>query len=339
VKDYQHFSAEEFTLDEYFREWLLQPTAEADEYWSTFLLQHPEKYQAVEQAKVMLRALQNSRPIDHPYQLESEWLLLNQHIGAYEQSQRQRHLQLVQRYSLAACIMLCMIGGFWWLYAQGKTTTYTTAFNETREVVLPDGSTVILNANSTLSFASDWDSALVERIVMLEGEAFFAVEEKEVRQGDTTFFAKFIVKTDQIEVEVLGTRFNVNNHSSEPQVALESGKVLVRNSSGEALYLVPGEIAALSENRLYKKNVETELITSWKENKLLFEETPVPEILEMIENRYGYKIIVKTDKLNDKVYTGSSPANDIDLLTYKLSRLYSLDIHKEGNNLTITDKF
>jgi hypothetical protein len=56
----------------------------------------------------------------------------------------------------------------------------------------------------------------------------------------------------------------------------------------------------------------------------------------MIESRYGYRIELNTDYLDDKRYTGSNPADEVDLLLYKLSRLYGLSIQEEGRTLTIS---
>lgn len=338
---YQHFSSDDFTLDPYFQKWVLNPGQEDQHYWTNFLLLYPEKEKELEHAKAMLLTLDRARPVSDEQQMEQEWNLLNDTIHQYERERKQKSIGLFQRYGVAATILLCLIAGsFWWYGMQSNLLTYTTDFNETQTIMLPDGSTVILNANSTLSFEKDWQSvstagASPVRKVVLDGEAYFMVEKKQIQQGDSSYYAKFIVQTDRLEVEVLGTRFNVNDHLPNTQVTLESGKVLVRNDRGEALYLDPGEIVELTDNQLLKKSAEVELYTSWKDNKLIFEETPVLEILEMIERRYGYQIEVNTDYLNDKLYTGSSPANDAELLIYKLSRLYNLSVKKEGKELTI----
>lgn len=339
---YQTFSADDFVLDDYFRSWILQPSYENQRYWSNYLLLYPEKEKEIEQAKVMVRALDSARPVTNSRQLEEEWSLLSDTIRHYEQSRKFRIKPWLQRYSIAASVALCLLlAGIWWYTEQNTMLTYTTDFNETQTITLPDGSTVVLNANSTLSFYKDWQATSTEassavRKVMLDGEAFFTVEKKQVQQGDSSYYSKFIVVTDRIEVEVLGTRFNVNDHITNTQVSLESGKVLVRNSKGEEIAMVPGEIVELADNHLLKKTAEVELYTSWKDNKLIFEETPVPQILEMIESRYGYTIELKTDYLDDKRYTGSSPADEVDLLLYKLSRLYDLSIRQEGKTLTIS---
>lgn len=97
---------------------------------------------------------------------------------------------------------------------------YATQYGEQRVVELPDHSVVSLNANSTLRFRNDWSQANTLREVWLDGEAFFSVQKQEGAAGP----AKFIVHTNDLDVEVLGTRFNVSNRmaggresAAEPQ--------------------------------------------------------------------------------------------------------------------------
>ena len=84
-------------------------------------------------------------------------------------------------------------------------------------IKLPDGSLVQLNANSTLSFDTQWDAS-ADRCVWLNGEAFFEVEKKpETKQ-------KFKVITADLTVEVLGTEFNINSHHQQTRVFLQEGE-------------------------------------------------------------------------------------------------------------------
>src|SRR5690606_15777064 len=93
----------------------------------------------------------------------------------------------------------------------------TTGYGETRKINLPDGSLVVLNANSELKYESNWQQAPM-REVWLQGEAFFEVVK-------TTEEKQFIVHTGSLDVEVLGTQFNVHNRHQKVQVVLSSGKV------------------------------------------------------------------------------------------------------------------
>lgn len=337
MPDYSIYTANDFILDAYFQQEVLSPTAETQRYWRNFRLLHPEKESALEQAQTMIRALHQGKLHPDLDQLEQEWNLLSTAVNGYERERNLSAFRWPVRFSVAASVALCLLlGGIWWYAAQPTVVRYSTDFNETKIIHLPDGSTVTLNANSTLSFRDNWSATLSERRVALEGEAFFAVEKNLIHHQDSAYFSKFIVQTSQLEIEVLGTRFNVNDHVSNTQVALESGKVLVKQEGGNSLYLIPGEVVELINHGLHKKTTEVKTVSSWKDNKLIFKQTPVPEILEMIENRYGYRIKYNPASLKNKRYTGSSPVDDVDLLLYKISRLYGLSIQSEGENVTLT---
>ncbi|MBK8505327.1 MAG: FecR domain-containing protein [Saprospiraceae bacterium] len=94
---------------------------------------------------------------------------------------------------------------------------YTAGFGERQKIVLPDGSAVDLNANSSLRLGSQWVEGIQE--VWLEGEAYFEVE-KNLSKG-----VKFTVHTNGPDVEVVGTHFNVDSRKEETRIYLEEGKV------------------------------------------------------------------------------------------------------------------
>ena len=112
----------------------------------------------------------------------------------------------------AAVLLLMMVTGYLLLFPSIEKVVHQTGYGETAQLSLPDGSQVVLNANSSISFLPDWDEKK-ERTVTLEGEAFFSI-------SHTVDHQKFIVHSKNIEVEVLGTAFNVNNRRGKSQVVL-----------------------------------------------------------------------------------------------------------------------
>jgi len=143
-----------------------------------------------------------------------------------------------------------------------------TDYGQQQSIELPDGSTVELNANSSLTFEKNWNQ-LETRKVWLKGEAFFEVVKKEQSHQ------KFQVITKDLTVEVLGTVFNVNSHREETKVFLQEGKVnLSLNGLEETMLLEPGEIIAYSQSK--KEHPEKQQVlrsqhTSWKYGLLLFD--------------------------------------------------------------------
>jgi transmembrane sensor len=165
---------------------------------------------------------------------------------------------------------------------------FTTTIGEFEEVTLPDGSTVSLNANSTLSYAGEWD-----RTLSLEGEAFF-----EVTKG-----SKFTVNTAGGNVEVLGTSFNVFAREKELIVACKTGKVkvAVAEKSFEEV-ITPGETVSSKKDTIQKLKIEPLMIGKWQTGEFYFENRPVIEVLDEIKRQY--KVTIKTDSLEDKLFSG-----------------------------------
>ena len=174
-----------------------------------------------------------------------------------------------------------MIAG-WFLFQQFNPSEQIaqTGFDERKEIVLPDGSHVTLNGNSTLQYFSDW-SAGETRVVKLQGEAYFQVDKK--KETNT----KFQVLTEDLTVEVLGTFFNVNTRQEATKVFLEKGKVKVKleDKKSTQLLLEPGQVVSYSAKRkslLSPYKVANELQISWKDGYLTFKDSSLKEILEQL---------------------------------------------------------
>ena len=200
--------------------------------------------------------------------------------------------------------------------------------------MLPDGSEVILNGNSTLRYSTNWDETGNEREVWLEGEGFFAVTQQPNKEQ--SHFTKFTVHANNLRVEVRGTQFNVQNRPENTQVVLHEGKVLIRNDQQDSVLLRPNELAE-SDTRtgIRKKTVNAQHFISWKDQVLAFSEEPISNILDRLENTYGWQITVQDSSWLQQKYTGSVPTDRTELLFDKFSLLYELDIAYQNRQVTI----
>ena len=119
-----------------------------------------------------------------------------------------------------------------------NTICYTTNPGEQKKINLPDGSQVYLNEETRVVFAENWKAG-TERKVRLTGEAYFDVKEKRY-EGSTV---KFVVATKDVNVEVVGTKFNVKEISPKTQVYLQSGKIMLGiNDIGKTIEMNPSEL-------------------------------------------------------------------------------------------------
>ncbi|MEQ9443202.1 MAG: FecR domain-containing protein [Cyclobacteriaceae bacterium] len=211
--------------------------------------------------------------------------------------------------------------------------TYETGFGETMTIVLPDGSDVVLNSNSRLQYDTDWRTD-EKRKVALNGEAFFSV----VHTPDDRKFT--VITTDEVQVEVLGTQFNVHNRRNTTEVVLNEGKVKVHINAKEGqqeVLMEPGEWVAYSQatQQYQKKLINTKTYTSWKDRMLIFENQSLAEIALTLEDSYGYTIRFSDEKIKDYQFTGTLPTDKINVLFTMLAKSFDLKIEQKGKELWI----
>ena len=220
------------------------------------------------------------------------------------------------------------------------STLYKTGYGETATFVLPDNSVVTLNANSSLKYNANWQQQEM-REVWLTGEAFFHVST--IQQNQISKLpARFVVHTSQMNVEVLGTQFNVNERRGKTTVVLNSGKVKLNSnlSQHEELAMKPGDYVELSavDQKFIKKIVDPEIYSSWKDQKLILDNTSLGEIAQIIEDNYGLKVVFEDVAVAKKTLTGSIPTDDLNNFLTVLSASIDIQIQREGNKLILSNK-
>jgi len=175
------------------------------------------------------------------------------------------------------------------------TQTVTTPYGARTNFNLPDGSEVWLNSGSTISFPCQYGAI---RHVELTGQAYFHV----VKDGKP-----FFVKTGYGKVEVMGTSFDVKAYIDDSfQATLIEGSVRVSNNANQVATLKPGQQSIItSSNTIVCKEVRTDLVTSWKEGKLIFVKEPFEKVAKELERWYNVKIDLQGEKLKKLGYTGT----------------------------------
>jgi ferric-dicitrate binding protein FerR (iron transport regulator) len=267
-----------------------------------------------------------------------------------------RTLKLILKYA-AIALLFMSIGGILHYFASEKPAN-TSALSYTVEaplgarakVTLPDGSLVNLNAGSKLTYKSNYN--LTDRVVNLEGEAFFHVAKEKTKP--------FKVVTSSMVVHALGTSFNVKAYPLDDKVetTLVEGSVKVESQTAKSRehILKPNEKITFSktyksveisevgaankpivEKRESKHPVaqtETiESITSWKDNKLIFENEPLAEMAAKMRRWYGIDIYLNSvDSLNAR-YSGKFIYNEtvyqvLDILSRTTPIKYETRNHK-----------
>jgi transmembrane sensor len=218
-----------------------------------------------------------------------------------------------------------------WMMNQMNEIIYSTSYGEKKTIILSDSSEITLNSNSTLRLSSNYNSR--NREVFLTGEAYFDI--KEITTGSKKQL--FIVHANDVLVEVIGTKFNVSTRRNKTLVVLESGKVQLNLNKNEtdSHIMQPGEfVAYTSESKnLERKFVDPEIYSSWRNNILVFEEATIQQIAQTIEDHFGYAVILDDEELMRKMYKGTFPTDNVEVLLESLSKSFDLQVIMHGKNI------
>ncbi len=178
-------------------------------------------------------------------------------------------------------------------------TKISTNEGEKAHVFLPDSTEIILNSGSSVQYDMNYNTK--DRIVVLEGEAYFNVR--------TNLQKPFLVQTELIKVAATGTRFNVFAFNNEDRVetTLEEGAINVSIKGKETINVKSGQqvIYFVKSNKVQVNEVVVDTYTSWMENKLRFNDTPFEEVLRRIGRKYNVKFEITSRDLLNLKYTAT----------------------------------
>jgi ferric-dicitrate binding protein FerR (iron transport regulator) len=167
--------------------------------------------------------------------------------------------------------------------------------------------------------------------VWLEGEAFFEVVHTENHR-------KFVVHaTGNLDVEVLGTKFNVYGRKRSTRVLLNDGKVQLNiGQDRRRVTMHPGELVELdaATGGYRRKVVDPAQHSSWVHRYLLFKDTPVREVVTLLEDTYGVAVVMADPGLLQSKITGRVPINNLESLLFALSESLECEVTRDDGLIT-----
>ena len=204
-------------------------------------------------------------------------------------------------YAAAAAVALLLVALLWLRKSDpssGYDTSIVTKAGQQTKADLPDGSNVELNALTTLAFTdSDWDG---EREVYLKGEAFFRA-----KKGNT-----FTVLTEQGNVKVIGTQFNVYAREKTLEVKCTEGTVQVFNPKGtEKVLIKKGEQVSVVNGRMQRR-AGIDFTPKWFKGESVFRSASRSRVFGEIERQYGVTVI--GEGLEEKPFSGKFVNSDLE---------------------------
>ncbi len=277
--------------------------------------------------------------LDQEWQQVARKLDFKTQTGAWVVRMRQRQQSVSDswfrqsRYwAAAAAIFLVLVAGSL-LFRQLRTpglTTVAAAAGEQQQVELPDGTMVKLNSVSQIALAPDLSGA--ERLVRLEGEAFFEV----ARDG-----RPFLVQTQNAQVQVLGTAFNVRARGQETQVVVREGRVaLTPRTATQQIELSANQMAVCQQNRISQPPVavDAEQELGWLRGKLVFSKTPLAEVVAELQRRYDARIAIADRDLRQETLTATFAQKPLPEVLASISLAMNLQVTGAEAAYTLSKK-
>ncbi|QLC65041.1 DUF4974 domain-containing protein [Flavobacterium sp. LPB0248] len=214
--------------------------------------------------------------------------------------------------------------------------TLSVPYGKRFKLKLSDGTIVSLNAGSSLRYPEQF-GLNGNRNVYLTGEAFFEVAKDKEHP--------FVVNANQVDIKVLGTKFNVSAYPENPTVnsTLLEGSIQMSETAdpSNVILLEPNQMATWQNNtkKITLKNVDVSLYSAWTKGELAFKDTPFSTIAKIIQRTYDVEIINENSDLARQNFTGtiniseSSVENILDLLKRDTPFNYSI----KQKTITITN--
>lgn len=276
---------------------------------------------------------------------------LRQRIAAQRDAVREPALKPLPRrrsyrwLAIAAAVALLGAAGLWWMagsdMASGNDVfSTTTGPGETEEIVLPDGSTVVLNENSSLAMDKGFPNA-PQRSAELSGEAYFNITSDPSRP--------FRITTENAIVEVLGTAFNLRSYPDEGFTEVEVEEGLVRLSGqdgGQQVELSAGQRGVYQPGKPMQAQEEPGLNAhSWRTRRLRFRDIPLSEALTFLERHFKVELKLANEDLSDCSITMEFENATLDEVLETFELIFQAKAHKadggyllEGGRCALVDR-
>lgn len=320
---------EDVITDEDFLAWYHQKNNQQSQDWQNWLSKNEQQLPLVRDAINFLDSLSLKENVIARVETDEA-------LAALHARMEQRTAKLVTMrkpirwWMTAAAVIVLVTAGLVFWKMNAPQPILQAAYGQLSNNQLPDGSTLILNANSTAKLSKDWQDGK-DREVWLEGEAFFKVAKTAKR-------SRFIVHTDQLDVIVTGTQFNVMTRDNKTSVLLTEGSVILRTRAGEEYAMKPGEFVELTGESLARKEAKEDNVLAWKENKLAFDNTTLQEVAKVISRHYGVSVRVADNSTASRSLTGIMPNNNLDDLLKAIEIALDIRIVKSDSVIVFSEE-
>lgn len=341
LSKYTSFEYEDFLNDDDFIEYVIRPNLESTLFWDYLIASYPEKADVIAMAKQFILTYRKQDVFSNEARKALVWDRINHTIHQESKTDKTSlHLSAIIR--IAAVMFLVSSFGLYWFTI--RDIHVSTDYGEIKTIMLPDHSSVTLNGNSTISYARNWNGK--QREVWIDGEGFFKVQHINIDTLHILNNQKFVVHTNALDVEVLGTTFNIKNRRDETKVGLLTGKIKIIYSDDlqqqdlHSLIMKPGDYVErmVDKQAKRKKLIDPKLLTVWINHQLIFKDATLQTITQTLEDDLGYKIVLDPQISNQLKIEGEINVDSVDDLLQILTNTLNIKITKENKNIMIVPR-
>lgn len=274
--------------------------------------------------------------VDHPIASERMKERFLEHIR--KETQKQQTLKWLR---VAAVIVpfVVLCGALTFLvnrsgiFRSPEYAEFNVPYGEQMQVALQDGSVVMLNSGSYLRYPKSF--GLFKREVKLSGEGYFSIEKDKKRP--------FVVDLNGVDIRVTGTEFNVKAYQEENIifVTLTKGKVYLQDLFNKKYTLVEGETAVYNRESAACQISHTKdesAVTAWRFKSLNFYQTPLKEVVKVLERQYNVQFIAEDPSILEHRFTISTSKRQVEDILKDLEKVSRVRFNSnENGDFVITD--
>ncbi|WP_295794938.1 FecR domain-containing protein [Mucilaginibacter sp.] len=342
IAKYSTYTLQDFLDDDDFIRFVINPSKTDMIFWHSVTVMYPAQQEAVDEASKIILAYRKQDVFTNQANQQKVW----ENIEASIKSQtvaKQKIFRLNTFMRVAAMLLLISsVAIMLWVLKHNSKTEFATAFGEVRTITLPDNSVVILNGNSKLSYVNNWDNK--PREVWISGEGFFNVKHLNKNPHYIRPTERFIVHCNDVNIEVLGTSFNVRTRHDKTNVGLISGRIRLEylekaSSQNQRLIMKSGDYIEYAQKHLVAQKTLAipEKLTEWTNHQLSFNNATLAQISEVMTDDYGYHIEIADPALANLKIEGEISVSNVDELLETISTTLSVKITHSDKNITITE--
>jgi transmembrane sensor len=250
-----------------------------------------------------------------------------------------KKIQLWQ-YLAAASVLLLFITGTW-LFVRISSNDNKVSVIETQnslgiksKITLSDGTVVYLNTGSRITYPSRFTGN--KRLVNLTGEAYFEVAKDKEHP--------FIVKTDSLSIQVMGTHFDVKAYNEDDEITatLAEGSISISGNCLSSIVMKPDQqlVYMKKDGKFLIRMVDAKSYSTWKDGEFYFEKENFPDIARKLEREFNITINIKSDALRKEIFSGEiEKGKNINQILDIMKRHRHFNYKIERDTITIFEEY